>query len=122
MAISTKGKRKVHVKGRQYLWTVEDSAAPDVPEEGFVQHPPARRSVHIISSNKRFIVRYYLPQPGEPHARMDVEGPEFPREPGARRVLVPRWRHDAKPYPTADFVRRLICWSLGLAEQADDDH
>ncbi len=114
MAVSTKGKRKVNVQGRQYLWHVTDVNQPAVPEEGFVRMDEPARVLHIISANKRFIVHYRLPQPGEPHAILTVEGPEFPRAPGAKQVKVPRWRHDAKPYPTADFVRRLIGWCLGL--------
>lgn len=116
MAVSTKGKRKVTVKGRQYLWYVEDAGGEVVPEEGFVEHTTSARILHIISANKRFIVRYLIPQPGQPSARLYVDGPEFPRQPGARLVEVPRWHHDSKRYPTADFVRRLIGWSLGLED------
>ncbi len=114
MAVSAKGKRKVNVKGRQYLWTVDDQAPAPVPDQGFVVPARARRRLHIISSNKRFIVHYHLPQSGDAYARLEVEGSEFPRQPGAREVQVPRWHHDTKPYPTADFVRRLIGWCLGL--------
>jgi hypothetical protein len=114
LAVSKKGKRKVNVKGREYIWTVEDGPARVVPEEGFTEQNEQTRTLHIISSNKQFIVHYRLPQPGEPYALLAVEGPDFPREPGATAVQVPRWRHDHKRYPTADFVRRLIGWCLGL--------
>lgn len=116
LAVSTRGKRKVNVRGRQYIWYVQDSERADVPEEGFVRESPPARILHIISSNKQFIVHYHLPQPGDKFAPLIVEGPDFPRAPGAKRVEVPRWRHDSKPYPTADFVRRLIGWCLGLDE------
>lgn len=114
MAVSSKGKRKVNVKGRQYLWTVDEQPRAAVPDEGFVASAPAKRRLHIISSNKRFIVHYTLPQPGDPFALLEVEGSEFPRQPGAKVVEVPRWHHDTKVYPTADFVRRLVGWCLGL--------
>lgn len=118
MAVSAKGKRKVNVKGRQYIWYVQESARAPLPEQGFVPEVAPVRLLHIISSNKKFIVHYRLPEPGDPSALLTVEGPEFPRQPGARQVEVPRWRHDSKPYPTADFVRRLIGWCLGLEEGA----
>lgn len=114
MAISPKGKRKVNVQGRQYFWHVTDAEQPIVPEEGFVKPSEPARYLHIISSNKRFIIRYRFPEPGEPAARLDVEGPDFPRQPGVKHIDVPRWRHDTKRYPTGDFVRRLIGWCLGL--------
>lgn len=114
LAVSTKGKRKVNVQGRQYLWHVTENDSPRVPEQGFVQPEEPARTLHVISANKRFIIHYRLPQPGDASALLLVEGPDFPRAPGAKRVDVPRWRHDSKPYPTADFVRRLIGWCLGL--------
>lgn len=117
MAVSTKGKRKVNVHGRQYIWHVTEDARPVVPEQGFVTIDYAERTLHIISANKRFIVHYRLPQPNDKHALLRVEGPDFPREPGAKEIEVPRWRHDTKPYPTADFVRRLVGWCLGIDSQ-----
>ncbi|MEZ4516339.1 MAG: hypothetical protein R3C44_05695 [Chloroflexota bacterium] len=102
--------------GRQYLWTVDDQPTKQtLPDQGFVDTTPIiGRKLHIISSNKRFIVHYQLPQPGDSYALLQVEGSEFPRQPGAKEVEVPRWHHDTKPYPTADFVRRLIGWCLGI--------
>jgi hypothetical protein len=114
LAVSSKGKRKVNVQGRQYIWHITEGDPVIVPEQGFVRPDAPARYLHIVSSNKRLIVHYRLPQPGDPSALLLVEGPEFPRTPGVKRVEVPRWRHDTKPYPTADFVRRLIGWCLGL--------
>lgn len=102
------------MQGRQYLWHITEADPITVPEEGFVRPSEPDRYLHIISTNKRFIVHYRLPQPGDPTAHLVVEGQDFPRSPGARHIEVPRWRHDTKPYPTADFVRRLIGWCLGL--------
>lgn len=112
MAVSSKGKRKVNVRGRQYIWYAEDAAKPLVPDTGFVEYPHTQRYLHIISSNKQFIVHYRIPEAGDPHTVLLVEGPDFPREPGASQVRMPRWRHDSKRYPTADFVRRLIDWCV----------
>ena len=114
MAVSTKGKRKVNVQGRQYIWHVADDEHPVVPDQGFVRSGEPARYLHIISANKRFIVHYRLPQIGDASALLLVEGPDFPRAPSEKQVEVPRWRHDGKTYPTADFVRRLIGWCLGL--------
>ena len=113
MAVSKKGMRKVTVRGKQYLWHVRDATA-HVPEAGFVAEPLPERYLHIVSSDKKFIVHYRLPQPADPHTELQVEGPLFPRAPEAKEVEVPRWRHDSNRYPTADFVRRLICWCLGI--------
>lgn len=114
MAVRTKGKRKVNVQGRQYIWHVADSDPIAVPDEGFIHAEEPARYLHIISSNKQFIVHYRIPQDGDASALLLIEGPTFPRAPGEKRIEVPRWRHDSKPYPTADFVRRLIGWCLGL--------
>lgn len=114
MAVSTKGKRKVNVLGRQYIWHVTESEPVTVPEEGFIRAEEPSRILHIISSSKQFIVHYRIPQSGDPSAVLLIEGPSFPRAPGEKSVHVPRWRHDSKPYPTADFVRRLIGWCMGL--------
>jgi len=114
MAVSKKGMRKVNYKGRQYLWYVND-AESWVPEQGLVE-PGKVRVLHIISSNKQFIVHYRLPHEGDPHTQLRVEGPQFPRQPGAKMVQVPRWKYDSKAYPTADFVRRLIDWCMAENE------
>ena len=110
MAVSKKGQRKVTVKGKHYFWSVKESEV-QVPDEGFVGYG-RERHVHIISADKQFIVRYRCPAPGDPFTTLQVEGSLFPREPKAKEVQVPRWRHDSKRYPTADFVRRLINWCL----------
>lgn len=115
MGVNKKGMRKVRVRGKQYIWYVKDSDV-EVPDQGFVAYPPTERYLHIISTDKQFIVHYRIPQPGDAHTELYVEGPLFPREPGLRQVEVPRWRHDSKRYPTADFVRRLIGWCMEPAK------
>lgn len=109
MAVSKKGKRKVTVRGRHYLWYV-DGAQVRLPDQGFVAHQRTRL-LHIISFDKQLIVHYQHPQPGDDCALLFVEGPSFPRRPGADVARVPRWRRDVK-YPNPDFVRRLINWCL----------
>jgi hypothetical protein len=111
MAVRKKGMRKVNFKGRRYFWYVNESNT-HVPEEGLVEYTITRRFLHIISSDKRFIVHYRIPETGEASAHLRIEGPLFPRHAGAREVEVPRWRHDSKRWPTADFVRRLIGWCM----------
>ena len=111
MAVRKKGLRKVKVRGKHYFWKVHETDIL-VPEHGFVEYPHKRRVVDIISANKQFIVHYTIPQPGEAEAQLQVEGPLFPRAPGAKAIAIPRWKHDSKRYPTADFVRRLIDYCM----------
>ena len=111
MAVSKKGMRKVRVKGRHYIWYVKD-AKEIVPVEGFVEPPELERFLHIISTDKKFIIHYRIPKTGDSHTELNVEGSIFLRSPGQKEVEVPRWRHDSKRYPTSDFVRRLIGWCM----------
>ena len=99
MAVSTKGKRKVNVQGRQYIWHVVDDEAIKVPEEGFIYPQAPARVLHIVSSNKQFIVHYRIPQTGDSSATLLIEGPLFSRAPGAKSVEVPRWRHAMINFP-----------------------
>lgn len=117
MAVGKKGKRKVTVKGKHYIWYVKDAPDVEVPEQGFVDYPVTQRFLHIISTDKQFIVHYRIPEPGDPHTELYVEGPRFPRAPSRKEVEVPRWRYDSKRYPTADFVRRLIGWCMEPAAE-----
>ena len=107
MAVQKKGLRKVKAGGKLYYWKVRETTV-GVPDQGFVTHPEKRRVLDIISSNKQFIVHYGIPQPGDTFAELNIEGPLFPRAPGEKQIEIPRWKHDSKRYPTADFVRRLI--------------
>ena len=111
MAVRKKGLRKVNFKGRCYYWHVNEKNV-DVPERGFVSYPVSERLLHIISSDKQFIVHYRIPEAGDSHTELTIEGPLFPRAPGLGEIEVPRWRNDTKRYPTADFVRRLIGWCM----------
>lgn len=120
MAVSRKGLRTVKFKGQEYLWHVTEEKKPLLPEEGFVVEPTtAERLLHIISSNKKFIVHYRLPATADSSTLLRIEGPFFPRAPHAKEIHVPRWRHDANRYPTADFVRRLIQWCMEEEERKE---
>lgn len=55
-------------------------------------------------------VHYRIPEPRDEFALLKIEGQSFPRQPDAKEVQVPRWRHDSKRYPTT--VRRLIHWCM----------
>ncbi|KAA3658209.1 MAG: hypothetical protein DWQ04_25830 [Chloroflexi bacterium] len=111
MAVNKKGMRKVNFKGRQYLWTLQDQQRKMPQEGGFVE-PVKERWLRIIDSKKQFIVQYRIPNTGDESALLKIEGPTFPRQQGVKTIQVPRWKHDSKRYPTADFVRRLIQWCM----------
>ncbi len=111
MAVNKKGMRKVNYKGRQYLWRIEDVTRKISEDSGLVQQVK-ERWLHIIDNKKKFIVHYRLPNAGDEFALLKVEGAQFPRQPNGKEVHVPRWKHDGKRYPTADFVRRLIQWCM----------
>lgn len=116
MAISTKGRRKVNYKGQKFIWYVNEIDKV-VPDEGFVEQTLTERYLHIISTNKKFIVHYRMPKSGDEDTLLEIEGPRFPRAPEAKEVRVPRWKHDSKRYPTNDFVRRLIHWCMDASAE-----
>lgn len=111
MAVSSKGMRKVRYKGKHYFWNVQE-VERKVPDEGGFVRPVKERWVRIIGSKKQFNVLYRIPEPRDADALLRVEGPQFPRRPGADEVRLPRWKHDGKRYPTNDFIRRLIHWCM----------
>lgn len=107
MAVNKKGMRKVNYKGKQYFWSIQESSHEIPDEGGFVKQVQARW-VRIIGSKKQFNVLYRIPEEGDTFAQLKVEGPAFPRQPNAKEIQIPRWKHDTKRYPSADFIRRLI--------------
>jgi hypothetical protein len=65
MTISRKGRRRIVVNGREFLWYVaEDVDDACVP------------TLTVVSSDRRFLVRYALLQPDE-LLHVVVIGPEF---------------------------------------------
>ena len=98
MAVSTKGRRKITVGGRPYVWFVSDN-----DEAWWV--------LTVISSDKKFLAKYALHQnEGEEYAV--ILGKQFAgAETGGswRRFLCPRFATEAV---TPGDVRRLIEWCL----------
>lgn len=99
MGVATKGRRRITVGDRQYLWYVAHN--DDGP--GMV--------LHVISPDKRFNVKYEIDQPaGEEY--IAIRGRRFVgAETGScvRRFLCPPFATDAA---TPRAVRRLIEWCL----------
>lgn len=106
MAISTKRRRKIDVGGRQFVWWV----APDLEEAGLP-------TLHICSTDKRFIVRCVVGQGSDEARHLVVLGPELPPldDAGGRwiRLRTPVW-DDAIVTPR--LVRRIIEWGLDPAK------
>lgn len=116
MAVSKKGRRKVNYKGRQYLWYVQE-VNRSVPNEGGFVTPVDERYLRIFDTKKQFIIAYRIPEMRDAFALLKIEGAHFPRQPGAKELEMPRWKHDSNRYPTADFVRRLIDWCMQEPDQ-----
>ena len=116
MAVSKKGRRKVNYKGKQYLWYVQEVSGQVPVEDGFVE-PVKERCLRIFDTKKQFIIAYRIPEPRDEFALLKIEGTNFPHQPGAKAIEMPRWKHDSKRYPSADFVRRLIDWCMTETEE-----
>ena len=106
MGVATKGRRKIDVNGRRFVWHVcEDEDSP-----GLV--------LHVASQDKRLLVHYHLGQP-EGQRVVTVIGPEFGGVPDAggchRRFLCPSWEVGGRVAPAA--VRRLVLWCLSDVEE-----
>jgi hypothetical protein len=101
MTISRKGRRRIVVNDREFLWYV----AEDVD---YAFGP----TLTVVSSDRRFFVRYALLQPDE-LLHVVVIGPEF-RNPGCggcwRRFRSPRFG-TIETVASGD-VRALIEWAL----------
>src|SRR5215510_6547699 len=103
MAVSGKGRRKIVVGGRAYLWWVCD-ADPEC-------NSASTSALMVVSAYGRFGVRFFLGQP--PDRRfLIVLGREFEGLPDAGgpwvRVRCPEWL--AGPDVTPAVVRQLIDW------------
>jgi hypothetical protein len=98
MGVRKKGRRRIDVEGRLFVWYVCDD--PD----------SADTVLHVISEDKGFIVQYQLGQSGEPF--LIVLGHDFPGVPDAGRGWLrfrcPRWETGCVVTPGG--VRRLIEW------------
>lgn len=105
MGVLKKGRAKLVVDGRLYLWWVcEDEDSPG-------------HLLHVRSDDRRFAITYALDQSRAelPPPFITVLGREFPGLPDAGgcriRVRCPRWSDDSAITP--GFVRRLIDWCMG---------
>lgn len=100
MGVAKKGKRKLTVDGRRYLWYI----AQDLDAAGMV-------ALNVLSNDKRFIVRYYLAEPVATR-HVVVIGAEFAGHtrtgPGWKRYRCPQFGTSSAVIP-AD-VRSLIMW------------
>jgi hypothetical protein len=103
MAIGGKGRRKIVVGGRAYLWWVCD-ADPEY-------NSASTSALTVVSADGRFGVRFFLGQPAD-RRFVIVLGPEFEGLPDAGgpwvRVRCPEWQAGTDVTPAA--VRRLIEW------------
>ena len=101
MAVKTKGRRKITVGNRQFVWYMGD-------DDDSCDHV-----LHVVSHDKAFNVNYHLEQPAETR-HLAVLGREFPGLPDAggnwMRVRCPRWEEGGALTPGG--VRRLIDWCL----------
>lgn len=100
MGARKKGRQKLDVEGRKFLWYVkqDDNSAAYV--------------LHVLSDDKRFIVQYELNQPAS-FRYLTVLGKEFGRVSGTgnfwRRFQCPAWENNGAI--TSSSARRLIDWS-----------
>jgi hypothetical protein len=100
MGVRKKGRHKLDVEGRAFLWYVKQ----DCDSDAYI--------LHVLSDDKRFVVLYKLQQQ-EPNRYLTVLGKEFGRVRGTgncwRRFHCPAWENDGVITPSS--VRRLIDWS-----------
>ena len=101
MAVKTKGRRKIVVADRPFVWYVGDDRDSN------------DHILHVVSHDKAFSVNYHLEQP-EQIRHLAVVGREFPGLADAgrcwKRVLCPRFEEGGAVTPSG--VRRLIEWCL----------
>jgi hypothetical protein len=100
MGVRKKGRHKLDVEGRLFLWYVK----PDDDSPGLI--------LHVLSDDKRFLVQYELLQQ-EDRRHLTVIGKEFGRVSGTgncwRRFRCPAWEKGGVITPAS--VRELIDWS-----------
>jgi hypothetical protein len=106
MAVSTKGRRKLVVAGRLFLW--------EVNEIFFVNEKGAL--MHVLAEDKRFIVRYGVTLEGW---KVTVVGREFPGAPEHRCVQMhfecPNFENRGAITPGG--VRKFVEWCLSPDKQ-----
>jgi hypothetical protein len=110
MGVALKGRRKLNVNGRDFVWHVRE----DDDSSNLV--------LHVASTDKHFLVQHHLGQP-EDTRFLVVIGPEFSgvaRSDGTwRRFTCPRWESESGTI-TPTSVRDLILWSLTDAQPRNE--
>jgi len=105
MTISKKGKRKIVVGGRSYLWWVGDRFDPEF-------NSGSCTALTVLSADGHFLVRFFLGQASE-RRFLIVLGPEFQGLPEAGgpwiRIRCPEWQGQPSSITPVD-VRHLIEW------------
>jgi len=111
MTISAKGRRRIDVNGRSYLWWVAEC------EDDFV----GAGALRVVSTDKKFLVRYGVVQPEESR-HIVVIGSEFRGLPN----LGGRWRRFRCPQfgtfesVTPKDVADLIRWCISPGESVTE--
>ena len=105
MAVRKRGRRRIVVNNRLFLWWVqEDNDSPNLV-------------LYVVSQDKQFLVQYYLGYPEET-CHLIVIGKEFGglTDIGGiwRRFRCPQWEASGAITPSS--VRSLILWSLSMEE------
>jgi hypothetical protein len=104
MAVSLKGRRKLMVRNRRFVWWVCDS------RDRYLE-------LNVGSDDGAFFVRYHLGQPAESRF-LDIIGREFPGRAGAghrSRIRCAEWQKGASIGPGD--VRRLVDWCFNEDKQ-----
>lgn len=101
MAVATKGRRKIKVGDRDFIWYISDD------------YDSADLVLHVASYDKKIIIKYHLHQPDETRFLI-VLGKEFNGLLNAGgswiRVLCPKFEKDSVITPAS--VRMLVDWCL----------
>jgi hypothetical protein len=111
MSVRKKGRHKLDVEGRAFVWYVKQ----DDDSNAYI--------LYVLSDDKRFFVKYML-QAQDARRYLIVVGKEFGRVPGTgncwRRFRCPAWENNGLITPSS--VRKLIDWSQQtnmLTEEVD---
>ena len=106
MGVATKNRRRIVVRGLDYLWYVAEDIE-DFPHS----ITGDLNALNILSEDKRFIARYHLGQADDQRRHITIIGREFRGidEPGCwRRFLCPDWYKNSAVTPSV--VRAIIEW------------
>lgn len=116
MAVKQKGRRKLLVEGRKFLWEVRED------DEFFAPPGPTRR-IALYAEDRSFIVNYHLRQPEETrHITLLVGRCGDVIASGTwRRFRCPRWE-SAEGSVAPGALRRIIEWCLAPEHRVEVDY